>query len=173
MIELPSQAELRMLVHYEPHTGKLTWLARGVPGWDKRWAGKPAFNIPSNGYLVGVLHGRRSIGAHRVAYKYMHGVDALEVDHINGDRADNRITNLREVTTTENRRNAAMPRTNRSGIVGVHWRADRNKWVAYISLANRYTFLGYFATKEEASARRKAAECEHGFHPNHGRIACR
>jgi hypothetical protein len=122
---------------------------------------------------VGVIHGVRSIGAHRIAYKYVHGIDPDEVDHINGERADNRICNLRSVTATGNRRNMAKPPSNKSGFVGVHWRQDKKKWVAHITLANRYTFLGYFKTKEEAAERRKAAEREHGFHPNHGREACR
>ena len=172
MRELPEQEDLLKLVHYDAETGLLFWRNRGVPQWDKRWAGKPAFNIPSRGYRVGVLHGIRSIGAHRVAYKYVYGIDAAEIDHINGNRSDNRIVNLRSVTATENRRNAAMPKTNRSGCVGVHWRSDKNKWVAFITLANRYTFLGYFADKQDAIHCRQQAEREHGFHENHGRALC-
>jgi hypothetical protein len=171
VIELPPAADLCRLLDYDAETGVLTWKPRGVSGWDKRWAGKPAFNCHWNGYRVGVLLGRRSIGAHRVAFKLVHGFDAPEIDHINGDRADNRIANLRSVTTTENRRNAARPRHNTSGCVGVHFKKDKQKWVAYISLADRYTHIGYFPTKEGAIAARKQAERDHGFHPNHGREA--
>lgn len=172
MIELPSADELRRLLDYDPETGRFTWNIRGVDSWDKRWAGREAFACDWNGYKVGSLCGRRCVSAHRVAYKHFHGIEAVsEVDHINGDRTDNRIVNLRIVTTTENRRNAAAPRTNTSGVVGVYYHSTKRRWKAQITLKNRSKHLGYFDTKEDAVACRRAAEREHGFHPNHGRMA--
>lgn len=172
MIELPSQAELHRLLDYDPEAGTFTWKPRGVSGWDDRWAGREAFPCTYNGYRVGSLLGRGSIAAHRVAFKYVHGLDAPgEVDHINGDRSDNRIANLRAATITQQRRNAARPRHNTSGHMGVRFRADKGRWHAYITECNRYRHIGYFDTEQQAMAARKAAERRLGFHENHGRAA--
>jgi hypothetical protein len=167
---LPPLAALRAALSYNPDTGEFVWLRRGNPYQDVL-AGKPAFITNVNGYLNATIDGER-YQAPRVAFKMVHGRDPLgEVDHINGDRSDNRVCNLREVTASENRRNAACPRTNTSGIVGVSYRADKRRWRANITLNNRAVHLGYFDTWGDAVNARAAAEREHGFHPNHGRRA--
>lgn len=163
---------MRQLVEYNPLTGIIIWRPRGKPGWDVRWAGNRAFCCMTHGYYVGVILGKRSIGAHRVAFKYVHGFEPDEIDHINGVRTDNRIANLRSVSRLENRRNAATPKTNKSGIVGVHFKKQKKKWVAYISENDKYKHIGYFDTKEAAAVARKQAEHDLGFHPNHGRVLC-
>jgi hypothetical protein len=119
--------------------------------------------------LVGNIFGLR-LPAHRVVWAIHRGVwPDGEIDHINGDRADNRISNLRDVTRSENARNAAKPRTNRSGVVGVNWRTSKGKWRAYISEGDRTTHLGYFDDFSEAVNVRIAEERRRGFHENHGR----
>lgn len=174
MIELPTQDVLRALLEYNPETGLFIWKERGVSSWDNRWAGKPALCCNWNGYKVGVILCKRSVQAHRVAFKYMHGHDPVgQIDHINGIRFDNRIANLRDVTVLENRRNAACPSHNTSGFIGVRFRPDRNRWRAHISVNNNTKHLGSFSTREEAIAARKAAEAFYGFHENHGRPMCR
>lgn len=169
---LPPQDILREMVNYDSLTGKITWRPRGISGWDKRHAGRPAFVCKVNGYLVGVINGVRSIGAHRVAFKYVHGYLPSEIDHINGIRTDNRIENLRAVSSQENRRNSAMPRANTSGHIGVDYRASKRKFRASITVNTKSIHLGYFDTIEEAISARSNAEATHGFHPNHGRVSC-
>jgi len=110
--------------------------------------------------------------AHRVVWALAHGqwpVD--EIDHINGDRADNRLVNLRSVTGAENKRNKRTPSNNKSGAVGVFWLRDNKTWRAAIRVAGRQTHIGCYATFDEAVSARKAAEVEHDYHPNHGRNA--
>ena len=170
MIELPAADALRRLLDFNPATGKFTWLPRGNARWDARWAGREAFACTWNGYKVGSLCGRSCVLAHRVAFKHFYGADApCEVDHINGDRSDNRIVNLRAVNASENRRNGSVPSHNSSGIVGVAFRPDKGRWRASISIGNASKHIGYYASEHDARIARKAAEKVLGFHPNHGK----
>lgn len=155
---------------YDPHTGVLSW--RHAPNasksWNTRYAGKPVGHINVHGYRV--FHfGGRVLYAHRVAWNIVHGTEAREIDHINGDRADNRLVNLREVDPQANRRNAARSSNNTSGETGIAWIAARQRWRAFITVDRRHVSLGAFKEKADAIAARKAAEAAHGFHPNHGR----
>ena len=106
---------------------------------------------------------------HRVAWLIYYGVYPKgEIDHINGDRADNRIENLRDVTHQANGRNQRMHVTNTSGITGVHYVKNRNEWRAYININESIINLGQFKDKFEAICARKAEEYKQGFHANHG-----
>jgi hypothetical protein len=82
---------------------------------------------------------------------------ANDMDHINGDRLDNRLSNLREATRQENLRNKAMYRKNKSNFKGVHFDTARRKWVAKIKSNDGRVYLGGFETPEEASAAYEAA----------------
>ena len=91
-----------------------------------------------------------------------------EIDHIDGNGLNNRWNNLREVTPTENQRNARKRSDNTSGTTGVGWHKQRQKWKAQIRINGTQKHLGYFDSKEEAIWAREAANKEHEFHPNHG-----
>lgn len=85
------------------------------------------------------------------------------VDHINGDRLDNRRCNLRLCTHAENQRNGKRPSNNTSGFKGVHWRKDRQRWYAEIYVNNARVHLGCYQSKEAAAeAYRTAALKYHG-----------
>lgn len=85
-----------------------------------------------------------------------------EVDHINGDRADNRIENLRWVASAENKWNRHVPRESASGLRGVRYRAEkRNPWQAYGHLGKRFKSLGHFPTADDAVAARAQFERTH------------
>lgn len=168
---LPSQEELQDLLDYDPATGILTWKHRPdhVGSWNVQNAGQPAFtSVTSKGYLYGSL-GDLTVRAHRVIWKWLYGEEPDQLDHIDGNPANNRRANLRSVTPEENQRNTKMRSDNTSGVVGVQYRKDTNKWRAYISVKSSQLNLGSFETMEEAIEARQAAEIEHGFHPNHGR----
>jgi hypothetical protein len=122
------------------------------------------------GYRTGNILGGPTVRAHRVAFVYMYGYEPAQVDHINGDRSDNRLCNLREVTCSDNRRNSARPCNNTSGVIGVS-RAPSGNWIAYIKVGGVMHNLGTHPTLEDAASARKAAEASLGFHPNHGREA--
>jgi len=155
--------ELRKLLAYDPETGVLTWkVSRG-----KARVGAAAGSISGScGYReVGIICGRL-YKAHRIAWALHYGEwPAGQIDHENHIRDDNRITNLRDVTSAENLRNRSMPSSNTSGRIGVHWHKQSQKWRAKIAGAD----VGYFVSFSDACAAREAAERAHGFHENHGR----
>lgn len=92
----------------------------------------------------------------------------LVIDHINRNRLDNRICNLRACTLQENNMNKSIPCNNTSGIQGVSWDKNRNKWLVHITVNRKQIHLGYFNTIEEAAEARRQAEIEYfgEFAPN-------
>lgn len=175
---------LRQLLRYEPETGKLFWLARGeehftvsrssalsqAKVFNSRHLGKPALHHTDKyGYLNGAIY-RMPFKAHRVGWAIYHGSwPDGEIDHINGNPSDNRLSNLRDATRTENMKNRAMPLNTQRKYFGVSWSKKRMRWEARIFVDQKYKLLGYFASEDEAVLARKSAEREYGFHPNHGR----
>lgn len=179
---LPSQEVLRQLLDYDPETGALTWRERErsmfrtdrqFKTWNARYAGAPALgSVDAHGYLVGSVLGS-SVKAHRVIAKLVSGVDPDCIDHINGDRSDNRWSNLRGVSHEENGKNQARRRDVTSGATGVCWGAHVGKWMSYIWIGGRAerkrVHLGLFDDFDAALVARKEAEAKYGFHENHGR----
>lgn len=87
----------------------------------------------------------------------------MQVDHINGNRLDNRKSNLRAATNAQNNQNKRSPRNNRSGYKGVSWCKERNKWAAQIQVNGRQKNLGRFDNVEDAiRAYDEAARKLHG-----------
>ena len=176
---LPDVETLRKLLDYDPETGFFTWKPRPVDmfskpmiqkSWNTRFAGKRAFpTTNSDGYHQGSVDGPL-LKAHRIAWAMYHGSwPEGQIDHINGDRTDNRIVNLRDIPPLENHKNRKLAKNNPSGIIGVYWRKEQNCWMAKIGLNNKIVHLGYFANLSDAIEARKKAERMLGFHPNHGR----
>lgn len=157
-------------------TGKLFWkeapesefkLRRVYLAWNTRFAGKEAGTKLTNGYLYISLK-RKVTLAHRAIWAIVYGYWPEQVDHINHDRVDNRIINLRNVNNSENARNITLPSDNTSGRVGVYWFKQRGCWYGRIKVGEKNHHLGYFAKKEDAIAARECAELRFGFHRNHG-----
>ena len=179
---IPSPEVLRQLLRYEPETGKLFWEPRGPQWfehldrpevesriWIARNAGREAFTASDGkGYLQGQVLKYHTM-AHRVIWAMHSGEWAELIDHINGNGCDNRIANLRAVSRKENGKNAAIPVTNSSGIMGV--RFHKGGWEAHITVGGRQQHVGRYCTMADAAAARKAAQSAHGYHPNHGRPA--
>jgi hypothetical protein len=152
---------LRELLHYDPETGVFTWkvtLSR------RAVAGKTAGAFASlKGYTpISVLNVKYL--AHRLAWFYVYGVwPSEDVDHINRVRSDNRITNLRLASRTENSQNAGLKRNNTSGYKGVSLHKTTRRWRAHLMVGRKQIHLGLFDCIHEAVAARKAAEAI--YHP--------
>jgi hypothetical protein len=180
----PSPSVLRQLIDYDPQTGALVWRVRdvsfftdgkmsainGMRRWNKRYAGKAALNYKgTQGYFRGAIFGRGYL-AHRVAWAIYSGAwPENEIDHINGDRSDNRIANLRSATRQENGKNCAIGTRNTSGTIGVRWYNRDRVWVAQVSINGKQKHIGNFKSKDEAIEARAKANLECGYHANHGR----
>jgi len=166
MKKLPPIEELKRLFHYDPESGVLTWKIRTA---NRVRVGDEAGSLLNTGYKK-VQTCRNSFQVHRICYAIYHGVDPcpMQIDHINHDRTDNRIDNLRLVTRQENNRNKSKQSNNTSGVSGVFWEKKRNKWRATVWLNGKFEHVGYFANKADAIAARRAAEKKYGFHDNHG-----
>ncbi|MEX3315676.1 HNH endonuclease [Sulfitobacter sp. PS-8MA] len=175
---LPCPTVLRQLLRYEPETGKLFWKERpswmfklgGVKGqsgsaatWNARYAGKEAFTALSHGYPYSSINDR-SVLAHRVIWTIVTGTwPGSEVDHIDGDRANNSWQNLRLVTSSQNKMNRGVQRNSTSGHKGVGFHKASGRWRAYIKVLGKQRHLGHFDTMEGAcEAYRAAAAKYHG-----------
>lgn len=177
MTEL-SYEQVNALLRYEADTGKLYWLprpresAKTEASWKRlntRFAGNEAFTARSQyGYRVGRLLDKH-YAAHRIAWLLHHGEwPSDQIDHINGDRADNRIANLRDVTCGENQKNKGSRRDNTSGVSGIHWHKPTQKWHVRVGLDGKMKHIGYFGIYEEALAARAKAHATHGYTDRHG-----
>lgn len=126
-------------------------------------AGSSAGSVKPNGYLRIVFDGRGYLG-HRLVWFFVHGVwPDKQIDHINGERSDNRIANLRLATCTQNLGNARKPSHNTSGLKGVSWNKATKKWLTQIQVYGKATCLGFFADASEAhEAYRSAAIARFG-----------
>lgn len=175
---LPSPELLRKLLRYEPETGKLFWLPRPIEMfatvgagkiWNSRYPGKEAFTADNGtGYRHGEVNGK-TLRSHRVIWAIVHGTwPTGDIDHINGVKTDNRIANLRDVSSSINQRNAKKRDDNTSGYNGVSRYRQSGKWQAHITIDGKNKHLGYFDTPDDAVAARAAAERGLGFTERHG-----
>lgn len=152
--------ELRQALQYEPETGILRW--KISPRNDVN-PGDIAGSLDTEGYVILSFKGH-PYKAHRLAWMYVHGaLPDKNIDHINQNKQDNRIANLRLCTNSENHQNTSPPANNTSGHKGVTWNKKDRKWRAQIKLNYRLRYIGSFDSKEQAIAARKQAEKE--MHP--------
>src|SRR5687768_11990186 len=125
----PTRERVLEVLDYNPATGDLQW-GRCRPPRHRR--GDPAGRRDRYGYLNVSIDGR-AYKAHRVVWLLEHGTwPAEQLDHINGQRSDNRIANLREAGYQENGQNRALQRNSTSGYPGVSWCPERGRWRAQI-----------------------------------------
>jgi len=133
---------LKELVEYSPETGLFLWRVQmnsAAP------VGSIAGTVRPDGYR-GIRIDKRHYFAHRLAWFYVHGEwPALYLDHINCDRADNRIKNLRVATRSQNHANVGRRSHNTSGFKGVTWHKRDRHWRSQIKHAGTLHHLGSFS----------------------------
>ena len=161
--------DFHAMLRHEPETGKLFWVKSPSHAVKAGHEAKARTTPKSNGltYIRVRLHGVEYLAHHVIWLMYYGKWPALDIDHINGDGTDNRLSNLREATTETNGQNQSKHVDNRSGFCGVG--LHQGKWRARIVVSQTEIDLGYFHTRELAIEARKKANMEYGFHANHGR----
>ena len=151
-------------LNYDPDTGLFTWVMpkRGLK------VGSVAGSIKKDtGYVI-INHNRTLYRAHRLAFLFMGEVLESYVDHINGVRHDNRWSNLRQCSHSQNNYNSGVRKCS-SGLKGAYWDGRKNKWYSRIQHQNETKWLGHFDSAEEAHlAYRKASDKYHKEFANYG-----
>lgn len=145
--DLITQERLKELLSYDPITGTFKRLKQV----------KYKINLDKivgsncNGYLIVNLDGK-FYRLHRLVWLYMYGkFPENQIDHIDGDRCNNKLQNLREATNSENARNKSKYKKNKSGYKGVYWIEESEKWRASIILDNKKTkHIGLYENLEDA-----------------------
>lgn len=125
--------------------GKYALVDKADYDWLNQWKwqfGSRQYAVKSNGK-------GRLIYMHRLI---MNTPEGMDTDHINRNSLDNRRSNLRICTRSENCRNRGLQPNNTSGVTGVSWNKRQNKWIAYINKQGKRIHLGYYATKKQAVA---------------------
>jgi len=144
---LPSIESLSLVLSYNPDTGALTWI-EGIGG--KSRCGMSVSSREVQGYFRVKIQGR-TFKAHRVAWMLHYGHPPTdEVDHINGDRGDNRIVNLRLANHCQNASNTKLQCNSTSGHKGVYYVPKKRKWRATVISKGIIYRLGYFASRDAA-----------------------
>ncbi len=159
-IPLPPLKELEQLLDYDPETGVFRWkISKGSVSAGSRTGIKKAHR-----YAMIRINGRNFL-AHRIAWYLLYKEDPkdLSIDHVNGNRYDNRACNLRLATHSQNLCNRKAQVNNSSGYKGVVFHKASRKWAAYIGINRKLHYLGIFSTPELAHmAYCKAAAELHG-----------
>lgn len=141
-----TQEYLKSLLHYDPETGLFT----RTKSINNQIKGVVAGYLKPDGYVrIGI--NRNKYSSHRLAWFYFYGVWPKEIDHINQNPSDNRICNLRECTHSQNLANVGLLSNNTSGLRGVYWQKQKERWRAQIKIKQKSFHLGLFTCKYEAA----------------------
>lgn len=158
-----TQQRLQELLEYSAETGEFTNRFRS----GGRPSGSVAGSARKDGY-VKIRIDSRAYYAHRLAWLYVTGSFPVgDIDHLDGDRSNNRFANLRDVSRAENNRNHGMRPDNTSGFPGVSFRKSEQRWQAQIQADGKRQHLGLYATPEEAHAAYSRAASDLGFSGRH------
>lgn len=156
-------SRLREILDFNPDTGVFTWKAR----FGKRGVvGRRAGTVDVAGYEV-ITIDRKRHKSHRLAWLHVYGVwPEVAIDHRNGIRTDNRLSNLREAGWDDNQQNRGHQSNNKSGFLGVSWDANAAKWRAGIRYSGKAYNLGNYDNPEVAHLAYLAKKAElHKFNP--------
>ncbi len=163
--DLPPIDEIRRRVHYDPLTGKMTWIRAKANGIKP---GTEVGGVNAQGYRS-FSYRQHVIKVHRLAFAFTHGRwPEPYCDHINGDRLDNRACNLRECDPSQNCQNRPAFKNNTAGAKGVSYDRDSRKWRSRVWVGGNVKFSRRFSHLEDAVAFvKQAREQLHGEFARH------
>lgn len=143
----PTQEQVKELFEYDPRNGVFTWKARTC---QRNMVGKIAGTLNTFGHRQIRVDGTLRM-AHHLAWLYITGEWPPEnIDHVNGNPDDNRISNLRLATPKQNQENVKLRCDNSSGHKGVYWNKRERKWVARVQHHKTRIFVGRFDSLTDA-----------------------
>ena len=156
-----TQEYLKECLNYNPETGVITWKERpekhfktvsAFKMWNTRYCGKSAGSVNGKGYIHMPINGK-SFSAHRLAWMYVYGqLPSKHIDHIDENKLNNKISNLRDTSREVNQQNISQPRiNNKTGFRGVYKRKN-GKYTASISFDSKNKWIGDFDTPQQAHA---------------------
>lgn len=153
-----SQSYIKSIFNYDPDSGVITF----------RHSRKPLSTMSTNGYLVARL-GNEFFMSHRIAWVIINGMipEGVEVDHMDGDKLNNRIENLRLVSHSVNMKNVGKRKSNTSGVTGVTI-TKSGKYRARVKSNGVYILNASCETLEEAASLVKKVRLENDFTDRHG-----
>jgi hypothetical protein len=149
-------ADISRYLSYDPDTGNFRWL-RATSKYSRVAVGSIAGSVDGNGYIV-IRFRAVNYRAHRLAWLFAHGFTPRMLDHINRNRTDNRLANLRLATFTQNAANRPGRGPHGKGVV---YRPKEGVFHARLAVAGRHFHLGTFRSADEAHAAYCAAAVEH------------
>lgn len=159
-----TQKRLNEVLEYDPETGFFTWK---IPN-RKNQIGKKAGHLRKDGRDVIMLDGK-SYYSHRLAWLAIYGVMPQLIDHKNMDVRDNRISNLRIACKSTNSCNRPLNVQNKSGVKGISWSSQSQKWAASFKFLGKNYHVGLFKDIQDAkNALVKKREEIQGEFAHHG-----
>ena len=161
-----TQSELKELLDYNQDTGIFTW-KKNVSS--RARVGDIAGSLSQAGYM-NIVISKKKYSSHRLAWFYIYGeFPSNDIDHINNNKSDNRIINLREATRNQNNCNRNIQKNNKSGVKGIYKHTQYDKWVAEIKINKKSIYLGVFDNLELAKlVISEARNKYHREYANHG-----
>lgn len=164
MSEKLTQARLKDVIDYDPITGAITWSIRSCNRWPD--IGRVAGTLSVEGYRVITLGGVM-FKAHHLAWLHTTGeLPVDQIDHIDGNRDNNSIKNLRECSHAENHQNRKDPERRHPGLRGAYRYGVSGRWRSVIVVDRSSRHLGYFNTPEDAHQAYLTAKAQlHKFNP--------
>jgi HNH endonuclease len=140
---------LREILTYNPQSG---FFVRKTMVGSRGAVGQIVGSLHHSGYLH-VWIGKYQYLLHRLVWLWMTGDWPVEqIDHINGDKSDNRWSNLRAATHGQNKRNSRLSKNSTSGYVGVSYFRSNRRWYSYLTLNGKKVFVGFFKNAIDAAA---------------------
>ena len=173
MVTFIDPIAVRAEFRYLPETGELI---RDTAIWENKKGLKGAKSEKPYAHRSGTGKTYLRIGfqgkyvyAHRIIWVWMTGEQPEHIDHLDGDGLNNKWENLRSVSQADNNRNCRIHRKTASGISGITYRKDSNRWRVRVGKNNSVVTVGTFRTIEDAIAARDKAFTELGYTVNHGK----
>jgi len=175
-----TQEYLAQCFYYNPISGVLRWRKdrplnhfasnQAHKAWHTKYAGEVTGSPRGMSNYLNVGFNESTYMVHRLIWMLEFGDWPHNIDHIDGDKQNNRLANIRTASPKENARNAALSSRSTTGITGVSKNKITGRYRAHIGIDGNRVMIGSYDTIAEAEAARGAANLMVGFHKNHGRI---